>query len=377
MLTTKTIHMKKSILLLIIAIMLISLSAEAQIKNVINIPDIPGYYTLTFDPHIHTVFSDGRVWPTIRVEEAWREGLDAISITDHIEYRPFQKDVVSDHNRAFELAKPLADRVGVMMIHGTEITRSMPPGHFNALFIEDANKLEEESWQDALKAAKEQNAFIIWNHPGWRRQQPDTTLWFDEHTWLLENGMMHGIEVVNGSEYYPEAHQWCLDKNLTMIGSTDIHDPISMHYDIYAGEIRPLTLVFAKEKSVEGIREALFEGRTVVYSDNKLIGRQEYLDAIYKESLQVKSIVRHNNLYSILVFNPTDIPLVLSNAKGNNPGFGFSDTTIPPGKHVNLNVFITNATNYDKIEVLWNVDNYLVKPGEGLNVKMTFIPDNL
>jgi hypothetical protein len=45
--------------------------------------------------------------------------------------------------------------------------------------------------------------------------------------------------------------------------------------------------------------------------------------------------------------------------------------------HVNLNVFIANATNYDKIEVLWNVYNYLVKPGEGLNVKMTFIPDNL
>ena len=26
---------------------------------------------------MHTVFSDGVVWPSVRVEEAWREGLDA------------------------------------------------------------------------------------------------------------------------------------------------------------------------------------------------------------------------------------------------------------------------------------------------------------
>jgi len=366
--------MEKRTFLFVAIILLLNMSAEAQLKNVINIPDIPGYYTLTFDPHMHTVFSDGRVWPTIRVEEAWREGIDAISITDHIEFRPFKNDVIADHNRAFELAKPLADRLGVMMVHGTEITRSMPPGHFNALFIEDANKLEQQTWQETLMAAKTQNAFIIWNHPGWRSQQPDTTLWFDEHTWLLENGMLHGIEVVNGREYYPEAHQWCLDKNLTMIGASDLHDPISMHYN--TGEIRPLTIVFSREKSVEGIRDALFARRTVVYFDKKFIGREEFLTALFKESLIVKSVTRHPNQYSILLFNPTDIPLVLSRAKGNNPAFHFADITIPPGKHMNLNIHISNASNYDSIDVLWNLDNYLAKPGVGLSVKMTFIPDN-
>ena len=51
-----------------------------------QIPDIPGYYTLKSDLHMHTVFSDGVVWPHIRVDEAIAEGLDVISITDHVEY---------------------------------------------------------------------------------------------------------------------------------------------------------------------------------------------------------------------------------------------------------------------------------------------------
>src|SRR5512133_792216 len=76
----------------------------AQERPVINIPNILGYKTVKCDFHMHSVFSDGQVWPTVRIDEAWRDGLDAISITDHIEYRPnlkyfFKgKEVVSDHN---------------------------------------------------------------------------------------------------------------------------------------------------------------------------------------------------------------------------------------------------------------------------------------
>lgn len=46
-----------------------------------------GYWVST-DLHIHTVFSDGNVWPTLRVEEARREGLDLIAMTEHLEYQP-------------------------------------------------------------------------------------------------------------------------------------------------------------------------------------------------------------------------------------------------------------------------------------------------
>ncbi|MCX6329637.1 MAG: hypothetical protein NTZ85_09025, partial [Bacteroidia bacterium] len=57
-------------------------------RQEILLPNIPGYLTLKCDFHLHTVFSDGVVWPTVRVNEAWEDGLDAIAITDHIEGHP-------------------------------------------------------------------------------------------------------------------------------------------------------------------------------------------------------------------------------------------------------------------------------------------------
>ena len=82
------VNMKATLALLASAIF-IATSALAhnpvmQARTAVNIPDVPGYVTLKCDFHIHTVFSDGYVWPTVRADEAWREGLDAIAITDHI-----------------------------------------------------------------------------------------------------------------------------------------------------------------------------------------------------------------------------------------------------------------------------------------------------
>ena len=46
-------------------------------------PNIDNYQTLISDLHQHTVFSDGLVWPSIRVDEAIYDGVDIISMTEH------------------------------------------------------------------------------------------------------------------------------------------------------------------------------------------------------------------------------------------------------------------------------------------------------
>ena len=66
------------------------------------------------------------------------------SITDHVEYQRYGVDVKKDHNRSYELARPNAEAYGLMIIQGAEITRKMPPGHLNAIFISDANPLDKE-----------------------------------------------------------------------------------------------------------------------------------------------------------------------------------------------------------------------------------------
>ena len=49
------------------------------VRHELRVPDLPGLETLKGDFHLHSVFSDGRVWPTVHVQEAWRDGLDVIA----------------------------------------------------------------------------------------------------------------------------------------------------------------------------------------------------------------------------------------------------------------------------------------------------------
>lgn len=257
-------------------------------RTAVNIPDVAGYVTLKCDFHIHTIFSDGKVWPDVRSEEAWREGLDAIAITDHIEHQPHKKDMVIDLNRSYEIAKAAGDDLKVMVVHGSEITRGMPPGHINAIFLTNSIPLKQTNWVDAQKAAQEQGAFMFWNHPGWERQITNGIVkWYPEHTAMLEAGRLHGIEVVNGREYYPEAHKWALEKNLAMLSNSDIHTALNLDYHVHDGDHRPLTLVFAKSRSIESLREAMFARRTAVYSGDRLIGDEQFLKPIFEKSVRL------------------------------------------------------------------------------------------
>jgi 3',5'-nucleoside bisphosphate phosphatase len=133
---SKTLVLNPIFLLILILAGYCSASAT---RREVKIPDISGYMTLKCDFHNHTVFSDGQVWPTVRVEEAWREGLDAIAITDHLEYRPHKEEVKPDNDKACDIAIKAGEEKGVIVIRGAEITRDMPPGHCNALFLKSAN----------------------------------------------------------------------------------------------------------------------------------------------------------------------------------------------------------------------------------------------
>ncbi len=294
-------------ILSLFSILYFGLFLYAQERQIVNFPDIPGYQTLSCDLHMHTVFSDGSVWPTVRVDEAWKEGIDVIAITDHLEYLPHKKDITADHNRSWEIAQDYAKGKDVIVIAGTEITKNMPPGHFNALFIKDANAIKNDNYKIAIKEATSQGAYIMWNHPGWKAQQPDTMLWWDAHTFLLEQGWMHGIEVANEHEMYPEAINWARDKGLSFMACSDVHSPINMAFDI-EGSHRPLTLVFATERSEGGVREALFNGRTIAYFGEMLMGKKALLEAFFLESLYLKH-KEGSRRYSFL--NPTDISLQL------------------------------------------------------------------
>ena len=250
--------------------LLLPQSIQAQENNrAIEFPDIPGFLTLKCDLHMHTVLSDGSVWPNIRVQEAIRDGLDAISITDHLEYQPHLDDIPHvDRNRSFQLARQAAKGQELIVISGAEITRAMPPGHSNAIFLEDANKLNQNDVMEVFKEAKRQGAFVFWNHPHWTAQQKNGVATLtDMHLELLSKGLINGIEIFNESTYSDEALNIAHKHNLTIMGNSDVHGLIDWQFEVPEGGHRPVTLVFAKEKSEESLKEAFEQRRTAVCDD--------------------------------------------------------------------------------------------------------------
>ncbi len=343
-------------------------------RTAINLPDLPGYVTLKCDFHIHTVFSDGLVWPTVRSEEAWREGLDAIAITDHIEHQPHKADMIKNHNRAYELARGTGDNLKLMVVHGSEITRKMPPGHLNAIFLTNSTLLETEKWEDAVTAAHDQGAFIFWNHPGWERQLSNgVVVWYSEHTELVKQGKLNGIEVINGREYYPEAHRWALEKKLTMFSNSDIHEPLNLDYQVHAGDHRPLTLVFAKDRSMAAMKEALFARRTVVYSGKQLIGEEQYLRPIFEKSIALdRSAVtlKGRKVVLVQISNSSDIDYEL---EATNPPAEFNapkKITLAGGRTVLFEVKGAGSSVAAAPQLEYRVNNLLVAPNEPLVIKL-------
>ena len=73
--------------------------------------------------------------------------------------------------------------------------------------------------------------------------------------------------------------------------------------------MRPMTLVFATERSEKGIKEALFARRTAALFDGKLVGKAEYLMKLIQSSLKIRRI----NDGTIEVTNTSDIPYEMTN----------------------------------------------------------------
>ena len=278
----------------------------SRVRTEIAIPDFGGYQTLKCEFHIHTIFSDGKVWPDIRVHEAWSQGLDAIAITDHIEYRPNKDILKGDLNEPFKIAKNAGDAIGFIVIRGTEITRDKPIGHLNALFLDDVMPLDVPDPLVAIDEAHKQGAFIMWNHPGW---PDDKSTLYPVHEQLIKEGKIDGIEVFNYMEYYPVSFDWCKKFNLAFMANSDMHSTI---VGDYGSNLRPMTLVFVTEKNEKGIRDALFARRSIAFFYGELAGDPVYLQPLLFECLKSRKATEN----MIEVKNVSDISFRMTGDDG-------------------------------------------------------------
>ena len=343
----KFTNMKRFILTLISVAGVLTASAQLT-PNKIVVPDIEGYKTLKGDFHIHTVFSDATVWPTTRVQEAIWEGLDVIAISEHIDTR-HQKMVNNgtfvkekcDRDYSYKLAKKAAGKK-LLVVHAGEITRmGMPPGHFNCLFVKDNDAIcaaAEEFDHDhvlameaGLREARKQGAFLMWNHPNWCKQAPNETVMHKAHKKILKEGYMDAIEIYNmACGYTPEGHQWALENNLAMLGNSDCHAPFFMEVDYLHGAHRPVTLVFATEKSLAGVREAFDARRTAVFAEGNVYGREQEVRPLLHACLKVKSVKFTDKNIVINFENVSSIPVTLTKGEGSRDTWYARYVVIPP-----------------------------------------------
>ncbi len=331
----------------------------------INFPDIKGYLTLVCDFHTHSVFSDGSVWPNIRVAEAQKDGLDAIAVTEHIEYQSHIDDIPHpDRNRSYELAKKYAGKSNLMVVNGTEITKNMPPGHSNAIFVKDVNKIMNDDYMEAYKAARKQGAFIFWNHPHWIGQRKDGTVNISEEVKeLINKRLLNGVEVTNERTYSDQAIQAALDHDLTMIGTSDVHDLVDWDYNIPHGGHRPVTLVFSKKRNQKDLKRSLFQGRTVVWYNNLLIGKNEWMRPLINASLTLDSAGYYKNyeLAIIKIKNQSDARFILKN-KSEHDFYQHSDLVeIEP--HTVKQLAIVAGKNLSNFDLEFEILNAVIAPG--------------
>ena len=293
------------------------LSSQENLKNFMA-PE--GNILIGADLHTHTVFSDGMVWPSIRTEEAQREGFELIAITDHLEYQPKKEDIPNpDLNRSYQIAKKSAAGGDLIVIPGSEITRNMPPGHFNAIFIKDANKLLFENDSIAgIYEANKQGAFVFWNHPHWTSNSQgrmDGIAKLDPvHNKLINENLIHGLEVANELTFSEEAFEIALENNLTILGTSDIHGIADWLFEIPEGGHRPLTYILSKDLQQNSIKEALFKGNTFVWFEDLIAGKEKILSSIVASNFKVKSngYVGETALLEINLTNLSSLPLKLN-----------------------------------------------------------------
>lgn len=305
------------------------------------LPQVDGLNCYTADLHTHTIYSDGELTPEERVKEAWCDGLDILAITDHIEsrrqernllkflkgYSPDKKGfepinvrvsrgkhadergIVSDLNFSTELAREAVKNYPELtIIKGVELSREpVHKGHFCALFTQDNNIIYSRDDEQAIRNARAQGAIITHNHPGWER----TTCEMSEfQKKIYDAGLVDGVEITNGSSFYPDIVRRCVERKLYMASATDIHAATSNVYGKH-NFYRDMTLIFAKDKSEKSLRKALLSQKTLGYCGGKIIGEESLLAKFFRASVKAQYIGTAKKGIRISLTNQTSFDYTL------------------------------------------------------------------
>jgi hypothetical protein len=320
-----------------------SLSLPDVSREEVPFPDVGEFKVLKGDFHVHTFYSDGLVAAEVRVVEAWRDGLDVLALTDHAEYLDIA--VPYDRERAYGRALPIAKQLGLMVVRGAELTQhsAVPkvpnPSDFVVHFARDEWQFQTH-FDAGLRAAREQGTTIVWAHPG-----PD---WLPIAETLVQRGWLDGIELHNGvvagghgtsrvgqAWPWPKVMDWCLKHDLAVFASSDAHWPIDFMYARERRERRDMTLLLARTRDLDGVRDAIRSRRTLACFGGSLWGREDWLRSLVDASLEIRfagmSGIPSRPRYGLLISNRSGLEFQLRFESTPAARFAAREFRVGPG----------------------------------------------
>jgi len=288
-------------------------AADSSVVTIIRtskpFPKVGEYDVLIGDFHCHTVKSDGKVTPRERIVEAYRFGLDVIAITDHRNFL------------AYNQVSRFANCLGILLIRGFE-TGISKKEHFVCLGVPpDYVPRDSHEWSETkegktafcdeeLSRIKDSGGLVIYAHPHMGMREPVLR--------GIERGEIVGIEVKNGvvgsgwnsvlshgTYCYPDAFDWALRHNLAVMSSSDLHVPR------ISGD-EPCTLVLVRERTPDGVLDAIRSRRTIAWFCGMLWGREELLRDLMSSMVSVSRSIDTIGTNFMRVTNRGPVELRLS-----------------------------------------------------------------
>ncbi|MEW6355228.1 MAG: PHP domain-containing protein [Planctomycetota bacterium] len=219
---------------------------------------------LRADLHCHTTFSHGWATPEECIAKATALGIDILAITDHKTAEGvlrYWKEPPSN---------------GLIVVPGEEI--GTEAGHLLAYFTRET--IGNCSFNEAVAKAREQHALLYAAHPyhlSFKRSS------LGEPIPMFSDGelaLLDGIESCNGqaaTRCNREAHALARrHPRMGVVGGSDAHFPWEI------GSV--CTLIQAKSRTIEGVREAMLHGSTRAVGPtlaNRLLLRWIYYGRCY------------------------------------------------------------------------------------------------
>ena len=241
----------------------------------------------------------------------------------------------------------------MLLIKGCEMARNAQThGHYNCLFLKDiSGNLYDKDLLVAFKRVKDQGGIIVHNHPGWRRKTTDKT---EFHEAAYSAGLIDGVEVVNGSTFYPHIVKRCIDEKLTMFANTDIHGA-STYARMSPDVFRTMTFVLAKDLTEKDVKEAVLKHRTMAYVGGNVIGEEKWLVELLNESIECKMVQenKEKETRKYQLTNNSSIPYTLRKGKKTYVLEPFKSLYISFGKDEKGKKYLLPEF---RVENMWHVD---------------------